>query len=113
MKTKTRDIKKRLEIVKLKYRIVLAYNKRQLRVMFTREKLDSLDHYGEAGPNQWVLINPSRRHGHLVSVIKTLVHEAIHHLEPDWHHNKVYHMEQEVWKLLSAWEQQHLLLWAI
>jgi hypothetical protein len=80
--------------------------------MFTREKLEAAD-YGQAGPGPWVFINPRRRHGHLVEVIKTLVHEAIHHLEPTWSHDQVYQAEQEVWKLLSAWEQQHLLLWAI
>lgn len=100
------------KIAGLRYRVIRAYSKGKLRVMFTREKLEAAD-YGQAGPGPWVFINPRRRHGHLVEVIKTLVHEAIHHLEPTWSHDQVYQAEQEVWKLLSAWEQQHLLLWAI
>ena len=101
------------ETVKLKNRILLVYKTGWLKVMFTRAKLGALD-YGETMKGKrWVLINPRRSHGHLVEVIKTLIHEAIHNLKPAWHHDKVYREEQEVWKLLSAWEQQHLLLWAI
>lgn len=98
----------------MRQRVVTAYQYGKIKVMFTRKKLDSATHFGEQVLGTlWVYINPRRRGAHLVSVIDTLVHEAIHVLEPTWHHNKVYAVERDVRPSLTTWDQQHLLLWAL
>lgn len=98
----------------IRNQVVSAYLHNHIRVMFTREKLATPTYHGEADPSElWVYINPRKRGGNLVDVIKTLIHEAIHCLEPTWNHRRVYALERDIWGILTAWEQQHLLLWAI
>jgi hypothetical protein len=95
-------------------RVVAAYLHGRIQVTFTREKLDTPTNHGEADTDKWVVyINPRKRGGHLVEVIKTLIHEAIHCLEPGWPHQSVRALERDIWDILTIWEQQHLLLWAI
>ncbi len=95
-------------------RVIAAYLHGRIRVMFTRERLETPVHHGEADTDEkWVYINPRKRTGNLVEVIKTLVHEAIHCLEPEWSHQRVYALESDIWDVLTRWEQQHLLLWAL
>ena len=94
--------------------VVAAYLHSRIRVMFTREQLATPTNHGEADTDElWVYINPRKHGGHLVEVIKTLIHEAIHCLEPEWTHRSVYALERDIWSILTKWEQQHLLLWAI
>jgi hypothetical protein len=98
----------------MKDQVISSYLHGRIRVMFTREKLDTPLNHGEADEDgQWVYINPRKSGGTLVEVIKTLLHEAIHCLEPEWTHNRVYALEKDIWEILTKWEQQHLLLWAI
>jgi len=95
-------------------RVVSAYLYSHIRVMFTREKLDTPVNHGEADTDAlWVLINPRKCGGNLVGVIQTLIHEAIHCLEPELTHRSVYALERDIWDILTKWEQQHLLLWAL
>lgn len=97
----------------IKERILAAYRYGKLKVVFTVQELMSPAHYGESraeGNPPLVLINP--RSGNLVKVVETLVHEAIHCLEPGWHHNRVYAVEQDVMSVLTMNEKQHLLHWA-
>lgn len=95
----------------MKERILAAYRHQRLRVVFTVNQLDDEEHFGEAVEStKWILINPRKP---LIDVVKTLVHEAVHILEPEYHHNRVYAIEKDIWNVLSSSERQHLLLWAL
>jgi len=94
----------------IKERILAAYRYGKLTVVFTVKELSKPTLYGEADmASSRVLINPRQS---LVKMIETLVHEAIHCLEPGWHHNRVYAVEQDVMRILTPYEQQHLIHWA-
>lgn len=77
-------------------------------VLISTAALESPRHYGEAHfETRMIVVNPRR--GNLFKVVETLVHEAIHLMQPEWKHGTVNRYERDVMQLLTGQEHQWII----
>jgi len=94
----------------LKHRVLRLFAECECLVTFSVEKLSNPKHYGEISGKQIVV---NSRKGHMTKMVETLIHEAIHILEPEWAHRVVYRAEQQVLAAITMPERQRVLFLAL